>query len=364
MKYRILFLFLVLIGILLIYNLAFTLKEGLTNKEIYDYIREEQDDEAINKYLKDNFNITDQTLDLNNLIGGNRASMGELESFLEDNNIDIRDKILTDLYAPKTSLVPPICPACPISCPDKTKCPPCPPCGRCPESNFTCKKVEKESSTENEEFNSDDEFACADGNCEGVSGEDISDDEENEGNNSNTENTEDTENTQENRMDENTEEGEYNSNNNSNSNTYRNDYNSANNGRNGGGGYNGGNGGSGYNGGNGGSGYNGGNGGGGYNGGNGGSGYNGGNGGSGYNGGNGGGNYNGRNSGGGYNGGNGSSGGANGSIENYNKELEAYCLTNCKGGNLLDNCAQCEPYLNKENGKFCHDDIAGVWNEI
>ena len=129
MKNRILFLFIILFGILLLYNLGFTLKEGLTNKEIYDLIRKEQDEEAIGKFFKDNYNIDDKS---NSIILSNLLNTG-------NNN----DKILNDLYAPKSSMVPPICPACPISCPEKTKCPPCPPCGRCPESTFTCEKVKK-----------------------------------------------------------------------------------------------------------------------------------------------------------------------------------------------------------------------------
>ena len=48
-----------------------------------------------------------------------------------------------DLYALKSSMVPPICPKCPDAavCPRRTPCPPCPPCARCPESAFRCKKV-------------------------------------------------------------------------------------------------------------------------------------------------------------------------------------------------------------------------------
>ncbi len=391
MNYRILFLFLVLFGILLIYHLGFTIKEGLTNKEIYDYIREEQDDEAINTYLKNNFNITDQTLNLNNLFG-NRASLGELESFLEDNNIDIRDKILTDLYAPKTSLVPPICPACPISCPDKTKCPPCPPCGRCPESNFTCKKVEKEKSTENEEPGSDDEFACADGNCENVENKEGDKVENKEGDkveNKENDNEENKENdNEENKENDNEENKEDNSRFDANGfdvdgfdvdgfdiNGYdvngfdrEDNRNQQGGGSQGSGNRRGGSQGSGNRrGGSQGSGN--GRGGGGYGGGGnergGDGGYGrGGDGGYGGGGDGGQGSVNGR-GGGGYGGGGdgGYGGGGDGSIQNYNKQLESYCLTNCKGGNLLDNCAQCEPYLNKETTKFCHDDIAGIWKE-
>jgi len=49
-----------------------------------------------------------------------------------------------DLYILKSQIVPPVCPACPVSTtvyPRQEKCPPCPPCARCPEPSFECKKV-------------------------------------------------------------------------------------------------------------------------------------------------------------------------------------------------------------------------------
>jgi 4-diphosphocytidyl-2C-methyl-D-erythritol kinase len=48
-----------------------------------------------------------------------------------------------DLYILKSEVVPPVCPACPVSgaCPRQEKCPPCPACARCPEPSFECKKV-------------------------------------------------------------------------------------------------------------------------------------------------------------------------------------------------------------------------------
>jgi len=50
-----------------------------------------------------------------------------------------------DLYILKSQVVPPVCPAPVVNCPntefDVTKCPPCAPCSRCPEPNFECKKV-------------------------------------------------------------------------------------------------------------------------------------------------------------------------------------------------------------------------------
>ena len=48
-----------------------------------------------------------------------------------------------DLYILKSEVVPPVCPACPVSsaCPREEPCPPCPACARCPEPSFECKKV-------------------------------------------------------------------------------------------------------------------------------------------------------------------------------------------------------------------------------
>lgn len=49
-----------------------------------------------------------------------------------------------DLYILKSEIVPPVCPKCPSviqNCPKQEKVQPCPPCGRCPEPQFTCKKV-------------------------------------------------------------------------------------------------------------------------------------------------------------------------------------------------------------------------------
>lgn len=48
-----------------------------------------------------------------------------------------------DLYVLKSSIIPPVCPACPtvVNTCDKKDCPPCPAPQRCPEPMFDCKKV-------------------------------------------------------------------------------------------------------------------------------------------------------------------------------------------------------------------------------
>ncbi len=61
-----------------------------------------------------------------------------------------------DLYILKSEIVPPVCPACPQSCPAvnssdyKKECPPCPACARCPEPSFECKKVPNYNAINNE----------------------------------------------------------------------------------------------------------------------------------------------------------------------------------------------------------------------
>jgi hypothetical protein len=60
-----------------------------------------------------------------------------------------------DMYILKSSIVPPVCPACPsVRCNTNknstpAKCPPCPPCARCPEPSFECKKVPNYNLTDN-----------------------------------------------------------------------------------------------------------------------------------------------------------------------------------------------------------------------
>lgn len=58
-----------------------------------------------------------------------------------------------DLYILKSEVVPPVCPACPVSsseCPREKPCPACPPCARCPEPNYDCKLVPNYSRFDND----------------------------------------------------------------------------------------------------------------------------------------------------------------------------------------------------------------------
>ena len=67
-------------------------------------------------------------------------------------NLEMRKKNIpkcdSDLYILKSEIVPPVCPKCPDVCPKKAKCPPCPPCGRCPSAPFKCKSVPNYDMTE------------------------------------------------------------------------------------------------------------------------------------------------------------------------------------------------------------------------
>lgn len=60
-----------------------------------------------------------------------------------------------DLYILKSEVVPPVCPRCPDvkACPtEKNKCPPCPPCARCPQAPFECKKVPNYASSADQDY--------------------------------------------------------------------------------------------------------------------------------------------------------------------------------------------------------------------
>jgi len=117
MKLTKLYLFILIIGSLLLGSLGLTIKEGLeTMKGNYD--DEKYDDE---KYDDEKY---DEKYD---------------ESYDEkyDENSENNDYIL------KSAIVPPVCPKCPqrTSCPRQKACPPCPKPKRCPEPAFECKKV-------------------------------------------------------------------------------------------------------------------------------------------------------------------------------------------------------------------------------
>ena len=100
MKLKISHLFFILLAVLVLSNLGFTIKEGLS----------------------DGIKVT--------------TNGGEIPMIDEEEEEE-------DKYILKSSIIPPICPKCPDvkACPRSKPCPPCPACARCPESAFTCKKV-------------------------------------------------------------------------------------------------------------------------------------------------------------------------------------------------------------------------------
>lgn len=69
---------------------------------------------------------------------GNKAVVADNATVVRKSDIPPGDE---DLYVLKTSIVPPVCPACPKYCEREEPCPACPPCARCPEPAFECKKV-------------------------------------------------------------------------------------------------------------------------------------------------------------------------------------------------------------------------------
>ena len=64
----------------------------------------------------------------------------------------LQDRSDDDDYILKSEIVPPVCPKCPDvnlcpKCGGADACQPCPPCGRCPKPAFKCKKVPDYSSS-------------------------------------------------------------------------------------------------------------------------------------------------------------------------------------------------------------------------
>ena len=106
MKLRLIHLLLIVLGIIVLSNAGFGIKEGMKH-------------------------------------GKKKGKKGKKHS-LNNNN-----------YILKSQIVPPVCPRCPDvkACPkQKSKCPPCPPCARCPQAPFECKKVPNYSSSADQDY--------------------------------------------------------------------------------------------------------------------------------------------------------------------------------------------------------------------
>ena len=152
MKLQKLHLFLLLLGVLIFGCLGANVVEGL----------ESQEDGTENTADEDNSNQSPEESSLlqNNSDSGDLGTYGNAQ---EDGNLtdpqqpnysnnmessqgssasNIRPGD-EDLYVLKSTIVPPVCPACPTNatCPRQEPCQPCPPCARCPEPSFECKKV-------------------------------------------------------------------------------------------------------------------------------------------------------------------------------------------------------------------------------
>ena len=150
MKLRKLHLFLILLGVLAFGCLGASVVEGLETKGGND--ADSQADSVGDSQTSTN--LASNSDDSNNLeTYGNVQEDGNFTSGTMENepegvpasNIPPGDE---DLYTLKSSIVPPVCPACPTNatCPRQEPCQPCPPCARCPEPAFECKKVPNYSS--------------------------------------------------------------------------------------------------------------------------------------------------------------------------------------------------------------------------
>ena len=154
MKLKEIHLFLILLGVLLLSNLGFIIKEGL----------EEVDPEKVKKAKEDGVKMAEILAPAIGTMtkaaadgwtegtGGGNTAGGEYKDAEKTaaplNETMVTDKTLEDSgedgkYILKSSIVPPVCPKCPEAtvCPRQKPCPPCPACARCPEQPFTCKKV-------------------------------------------------------------------------------------------------------------------------------------------------------------------------------------------------------------------------------
>ena len=173
MKLKEIHLFLILLGVLLLSNLGFIIKEGL-NPQTQTMATQADDAATLNAAAEDaaderealddtagssGFYKNSPPDELNDTLngepatpaarGGNRdmevaAAAGTLAT---PANAE-KEGLASDQYILKSSIVPPVCPKCPdVNAAEvaadvaKKSCPPCPACARCPEQPFTCKKV-------------------------------------------------------------------------------------------------------------------------------------------------------------------------------------------------------------------------------
>ena len=169
MKLKEIHLFLILLGVLLLSNLGFIIKEGLeggTDAEKAEAAeKEEKALDAISKITKAAAGGWNEGSGSGNIVEEKGKNTEEKKEDTALNETMAAGKTLEgsgedEKYILKSSIVPPVCPKCPSlgggggggggassgdpnsrqKC-ETTACPPCPACARCPEQPFTCKKV-------------------------------------------------------------------------------------------------------------------------------------------------------------------------------------------------------------------------------
>ena len=159
MKLKEIHLFLILLGVLLLSNLGFIIKEGLEEVDSKKMEKAKEDGVKMAEILAPAIGtMTKAAADgWTEGTGGGNTAGGEYKDAEKTaatlNETMVTDKTLEDSsedgkYILKSSVVPPVCPKCPdVNAAEvaadvaKKSCPPCPACARCPEQPFTCKKV-------------------------------------------------------------------------------------------------------------------------------------------------------------------------------------------------------------------------------
>ena len=134
-------LFVILLGVLILANLGFTIKEAFTNEQSDTDSKGNRRNSALEKGDSYDPFLSNIAKDISS--GGAQSA---LPRGIPAHQINPGDE---NLYILKSEVVPPVCPKCPDSrsCPRPTPCPPCPSCARCPEPAFECKKIPTYSST-------------------------------------------------------------------------------------------------------------------------------------------------------------------------------------------------------------------------
>jgi hypothetical protein len=114
------------------------------------YYRPNSNANSVEQHYSDNVRSDTETYGVNTNNTNNTGYYDTLPQGIPRNQIQPGKE---DLYILKSEIVPPVCPACPVSTAVYSRqepCPSCPPCARCPEPSFTCKKVPNYNAINNE----------------------------------------------------------------------------------------------------------------------------------------------------------------------------------------------------------------------